>query len=263
MSNRTIAGRTEPLVAPGGADGTVTLATNRGYFLRAVGWLSDDTGRQQRIRIISKVGSTQLRVRFIPEDLSSRTAYPTYGFADASAFLPLNLATLNQDLQVVEVDDIDPQGLSDGLIKIQDGVFVTAEPGVDYVVPGSDPLEVQVICSAGDLPGDIMYFASYDGQYHVSKVDITQAIKMTGVGVLISKSTLTTARLKTSGLVTGVYSGLTPGGKYFTGFDSRPVLNSPAPTIPNARIFVQKIGIALATDAMYLRISPEAVTRIL
>ena len=115
------------------------------------------------------------------------------------------------------------------------------------------------ICSASESVGELVYtnLTKTGDLYNVSKVDITSYSKMPAIGVIISKQSTTRCRVKWSGPIRGIYSGLTPGRMYFVGSDSKPTLAFP--TVAGTRL--QKIGSATSTNELYLKPSTEVFVR--
>lgn len=137
----------------------------------------------------------------------------------------------------------------------------TLDPGWLTGTPGPGPAVIQTftgVCASGDIVGDLMYVSG--GSYAVSKVDVSDYAKMPSVGCIVSKPTATSCVIQTAGLVSGVYTGLTPGKIYFAGTNSRPTLTPPVPS-SSQLLFHQAIGIALDATIMLIVANPN-LTRV-
>jgi hypothetical protein len=138
-----------------------------------------------------------------------------------------------------------PRAKSDGLL---DSAWIGSTSGTavsDHVFDGT--------CVAADAVGDLVYISG--SSKAVAKADITNSAKVPCVGCIISKPSATTCKVQTSGLVSGVYSGLTPGKIYVVGTNSRPTLTLPTPG-SGSSLFLQGVGIAIDTNM--LLISPAS-----
>jgi hypothetical protein len=96
------------LTANGGADGTLTFASNTGIYPGARGYLSSSS-LNQYVLVVSLVSTTGCRVRFIAEStqdpkINAGTVRPhTMGFSDCSGFTTAQSAKLELQQQVVPV----------------------------------------------------------------------------------------------------------------------------------------------------------------
>lgn len=107
---------------------------------------------------------------------------------------------------------------------------------------------ISVTCQTTDAVGDLVYVMA--GNRVVKKADVLDYYGMPAIGIILTKPTTATAQVQISGLVRGLYTGLSPGRLYFVGLDGRP--NMAPPTGP-ARRFVQPIGTAVDTNVLFLQ----------
>lgn len=114
------------------------------------------------------------------------------------------------------------------------------------------------VCPTDSTVGDLVY-VSGPGKA-VDLVDITDAAKIPTVGCIIEKASASVCTVQTHGLVSAIYSGLTPGRMYFAGVDSRPIEAPPVPGVGVSR-FLQIIGVAL--DPTTLILSPSTTITLL
>lgn len=136
--------------------------------------------------------------------------------------------------------------------------------GTSTPVPPPTPttgITLNVVCSPSDIVGacvTVSGIASPD-VYNVATVDLTQWDPGTAIGVLISKNTATTGIVQVSGIVKGVYVGLTPGATYVASVSGQITRTPPAPGI-GQRIFVQKMGWAMGVNEFL--VSPSVTVTI-
>lgn len=118
----------------------------------------------------------------------------------------------------------------------------------------SGGFELPAMCEAADQVGDIVCIAgdSVGGVIQVSKVDITDYSKMPGMGVILSKSTLTRCMILRYGILN--VSGFIPGRTYFVGLDGTPTATRPVAGV-GQKIFVQVLGVAM--DSARLLFNPS------
>lgn len=125
---------------------------------------------------------------------------------------------------------------------------------------GSTPGVYSATCPELALVGDLVRPVAGVGTA-VDFIDVLDMTKMPAVGVVTSKPSSTTATVQTSGIVTGIFSGLDPGKMYFAGRNSRPAL--PAALVPTTGelLFHQPIGLAI--DYTIMLMSPSmSLTRV-
>jgi len=113
-------------------------------------------------------------------------------------------------------------------------------------------------CLSTDAVGDFVCVTGdmVAGRYQAEKADVTNRAKMPAWGVIESKSAATDCAVRYRGIAAGLYTGLTPGGLYFVGLDSRPVLG--IASIP-PRGFRQHVGVAIAEDSLLLERATEMI----
>lgn len=86
----------------------------------------------------------------------------------------------------------------------------------------------------------------------VDFIDVNDLTQMPAIGVVTQKPSPTTAVVQTSGIVTGVFSGLSPGQRYFSGKNSRPALAAALIPAPGELLFHQPIGLAIDYSIMLM-----------
>jgi hypothetical protein len=115
----------------------------------------------------------------------------------------------------------------------------------------SQPGVYTAACPALALAGDLVRPVA-STETAVDFVDVTDLTKMPAIGVVTSKPSSTTATVQTSGIVTGVFSGLQPGKRYFSGKNSRPALAAALIPGPGELLFHQPIGLAIDYSIMLM-----------
>lgn len=91
----------QALTANGDATGYVTVASNAGFYVGCIAFLSN-TSLNQRCVITELVSTNQVGVRFIANDLEQQT--PQYGSrSNCSAFTTATSARLNQEAQLAKI----------------------------------------------------------------------------------------------------------------------------------------------------------------
>jgi hypothetical protein len=125
-------------------------------------------------------------------------------------------------------------------------------------VPGQDPELVpgvfSAVCPQTAVVGDLVRPVP-GTETTVDLVDITDLTKMPAVGCITQKPTPTTAVVRTSGIVTGVFSNLQPGKRYFVGRNSRIAL--PLTIVPAVGEVLLHQPIGLAIDYTIMLMSPS------
>jgi hypothetical protein len=129
----------------------------------------------------------------------------------------------------------------------------TSQPSASSVVI------LTVACQTTDSVGDLISpILAGGGARTVQKADMTNMAGVPAIGVIISKPTTTTAMIQVGGAVEGIYSGLTPGVRYFVGSDGRPTSSFPIPGYAvGTDYFLQHIGVALDTASLLLMPNPQ------
>lgn len=133
-----------------------------------------------------------------------------------------------------------------------EGSFITLTDGADEVqvsVTGLDALEqLPGTCQAADAVGDLVRTsgAVAGGRYQVQKVDVDELGTYPAWATIISKNGATECEIQRGGVISGLYTGLIPGRRYFVGSDARP--NLVAPT--SAGAYLQVIGVAVGSSEL-------------
>lgn len=112
-------------------------------------------------------------------------------------------------------------------------------------------------CSASVALGEIVYLTGsiVGGFPEVDTVDIDANGENPGVGVVVKKRTTTTCVVQVNGIVSNVYTGLTPGSFLFVAPGGSLTESMPAtPTVGKRAI--QNIGSVLEDDRVLLDIKP-------
>lgn len=113
----------------------------------------------------------------------------------------------------------------------------------------------QATCDASDSVGNAVYISgpAVVGVYDVRTVDITDASKAPAIGIIIKKLDATTCIVQITGIVTGVFSGLTPGQHLFVTAVGN--LTQTPPSAPVSGIkYIQAVAYAIADDTVKMEI---------
>lgn len=115
-------------------------------------------------------------------------------------------------------------------------------------IPGVYSAEAPSLSVVGDLVRPVAGTVT-----SVDFIDINDLTKMPAIGVITQKPSPTTAVVQTSGIVTGVFTGLSPGGRYFAGRNSKIALPSAVqPQSVGETLFHQPIGLAIDYSIMLM-----------
>lgn len=111
---------------------------------------------------------------------------------------------------------------------------------------------VEAICKNTDEVQDCVRIdsAKVGNLYEVEAVDI-DVDNDPAVGIIIAKSSPTLCTVQLFGIVTGVYTALTPGRTYLVGTDSKLATTLARPA--SGFRWVQQMGVALDTDELLLK----------
>jgi hypothetical protein len=131
--------------------------------------------------------------------------------------------------------------------------------GLTTLVAGTNDLDGK--CLATDDVGDCVYATgtATAGVYPVTKVDPAQYSPPLAFGIIIDKEDATTCKVRLSGLVAGIYGGMTPGDRMFLAPDGGLTNVVPAPAV-GGYMMIQPMGIAVSDDAIAINPSLQ-VTR--
>lgn len=129
--------------------------------------------------------------------------------------------------------------------------------------PLSNSDRVTAVCLATDAVGDMVYISgSKSGaDYLVQKADPSDYSKMPAFGAIVLKITSTRCVVQLRGDATGLYTGLTPGRVCWVGLDGRPTQTPPSAGI-GQKAYLQPIGLASATNLLYLRVEDDMKVRV-
>lgn len=113
------------------------------------------------------------------------------------------------------------------------------------------PTRLRASCLATDLVGHAVRITGdkAGGLYQVTRVDIdaVDAQEARAIGVIVVKADTTTCVVQTSGLVSGVWSGLTPGQLMFVRSDAT-LSNTPPSRPTTGKRTIQALAYAVAAD---------------
>lgn len=134
----------------------------------------------------------------------------------------------------------------------------TAEPTISL------PARLPATCLASDDVGHAVRITGdrVGGLYQVTRADIDAAAshEARSAGLIVSKTDSTTCVVQTSGILVGIFSGLTPGRLLFVGTDA--TLSTTPPSRPSSgRRTIQPLAYAVASDVAI--IAPGASVRVL
>lgn len=106
-------------------------------------------------------------------------------------------------------------------------------------------------CLTTDDIGAMVYIrdAAVGEMYKVEAVDPDDLSKMPAVAMIIQKITSTSCVIQFYGEVADVYTGLTPGSRYFVG-DATGALSEGAPT--GSGKIIQSVGVALSSNVLIM-----------
>ena len=114
------------------------------------------------------------------------------------------------------------------------------------------------VCAPTDPVGAAVYIsgAPVGEKYKVSKVDIALSYTMPAVGVIAKKLTSTECIVQTSGILKGVFTGLTLNKAMWA--DVNALLTQTLPPAPvTGKLYIQQMGAALSsTDVIITVLQP-------
>lgn len=110
-------------------------------------------------------------------------------------------------------------------------------------------------CTYAEYVGAFVRLVDDDG---TSIQTATAAEIDTVLGVVVQKPSNTRAVVQVLGTVTGVFTDLIPGTVYFLGLGGKAV---PPPLLPDISPYVQRVGMAVAPDALFLTLTGPIVRR--
>ena len=115
---------------------------------------------------------------------------------------------------------------------------------INELAPSSQPSGLFVAaCPSTALPGTLVHPISGSG-ITVELADPHFISNLPAAGCVISNPSPLTAVVQTAGIVSGIFTGLTPGKTLFLGKNSKPSSTAPVPT-SGELLFHQPIGIAV------------------
>lgn len=127
---------------------------------------------------------------------------------------------------------------------------------------GSRAVDVRAAdCTVSEGVGDFVFIVGnpVGGRDQVRKADPSDYDRMPAVGVVILKPTTTSCLVQWLGETPPIFSGLSAGEIYFLGSDSKVAETPPLPSTSN--MFVQTIGVAAASDRLYVKPESNLVRR--
>jgi len=128
--------------------------------------------------------------------------------------------------------------------------------------PGSGASPITSDCLVTDVVGNFVYITGdrIESALQIETVNIEDLAKMPAIGIITEKLSSTKCRLQTSGIVEGVLSGLTPQERYYIGTDGKATATPPEPGAGET-FYIQYVGIAIASNALYLDIAKVPIKR--
>lgn len=117
------------------------------------------------------------------------------------------------------------------------------------------PKIVNANCLATDVVGDCIISTGdrISGFYQVTRIDPRVLSSGPSWGIIISKQTATDCVVQMFGVLDGVYTGLTVGKIQWVGLDGRlNDDNSTVTALPAGQVFVQQMGLSIASDVVLL-----------
>jgi hypothetical protein len=140
-----------------------------------------------------------------------------------------------------------------GRQKTADAIAVPVAQAINTITPGGGSASTAVLIDASVLAtddvGDLVYVsgAPVGGLFTTTKANPFDKTKMPAVGMVLSKSSPTVAKVILSGVITGLYIGLIPNKVYFVDPSAR---LSATPPVGGTR-YVQQVGVALSSSSFF------------
>lgn len=133
---------------------------------------------------------------------------------------------------------------------------------ISAIQEASTAVLLEADCLATDVVKDCVYITGPEvgGFIQTTKVDPRTASTMPAFGIIVSKSTSTRCVLRADGIVSGVYTGLTPDARLFVGLSGQLVEGASSITpLPAGKVYVQYFGKALSADTIQLAPAPPII----
>ena len=121
---------------------------------------------------------------------------------------------------------------------------------------------LKALCTITDAVGDAIRISGnkIGDRYQVTRVDIDALPTLPAIGIIIQKTSDTECLIQVAGIVSGVYTGLTPHQTLFIGTDGR-LTHTVTPHPGTGQRAHQIMGVALATTELLLDVkSPIILT---
>lgn len=114
-------------------------------------------------------------------------------------------------------------------------------------------------CFSTDVVGDVVYImgAKVGLRYQVTRVDIDDISTVPAIGILIAKDSATTCIVQIGGLLSDVYTSLTPHKPLFIGLTGR--LDETPPDPVAGRRAVQMIAQALSSADVLIHVKSPII----
>jgi len=127
-------------------------------------------------------------------------------------------------------------------------------------VPRSERILGRANCLATDDVGDCVRITGtkVGNRFQVTKVDPANSGEDQAVGIIVRKDDPTNCIVQFHGPMRGVYTGLTPGKRYWVGSDSRLTLTIGTPAVGGI-FYLQFMGVA--TDDQEVLVDPHVPTK--
>lgn len=136
------------------------------------------------------------------------------------------------------------------------GLALPREGGGSSTTPEDIVLSYDANCLETDSPKDGVYITGdpIGGRYQVTRVDIDSAVAKESIafGIIVSKSSTTECVIVVSGIVAGLFSGLTPGSRLFTSTTGELQQGPPSYPVTGKRK-IQEIAYAVGADTVLIQ----------
>lgn len=120
----------------------------------------------------------------------------------------------------------------------------------------------KALCETTDAVGDVIRITGdkVGDRYQVTRVDIDTLPTLPAIGIIIQKTAPTECLIQTAGVVSNIYTGLTPHLTLFVGTDGR-LTHTVTPHPSTGQRAHQIMGVALGTTDLLLDVkSPIILT---
>lgn len=124
------------------------------------------------------------------------------------------------------------------------------------------PVVLRAVCMLTDQVGDAVYIrGDKNGQYKVARAATAGLNKMPAIGIIIKKWDFTQALVQTTGVVAGIYTGLTANQTYWVGETGQLSATLPPVDGTTQKAYTQIIGVALDSEVLLLKPAANLTVR--